>query len=138
MSRSKTLKGMNWLFTIMGIGSIYNAVWMLLAPEHWYLKLPAGVPDYGPFNEHFVRDIGCAFGVMGIALVWAVLSSRYRLPLVAIATVFFASHAVLHIYDTLRGAVDGEHWRLDLAGVYVPAVLLAISTAILARRESGN
>ena len=37
-----------------------NAVWMLADPQHWYHDLPAAVPDTGPYNEHFVRDVGCA------------------------------------------------------------------------------
>ncbi len=125
----------SWLLAILGAGSLANAAWMLLAPGHWYTELPAGVPDYGPLNVHFVRDIGCAFATVGLALVWAALSSRYRLPLVAVAALFFGSHAVLHVYDTLRGAVSGQHWRLDVPGVYVPAAILGVATVILARRR---
>ena len=42
-------------------GSLANGLWMLFAPAHWYQNLPAGVPDTGPLNVHFVRDIGAAF-----------------------------------------------------------------------------
>ena len=123
-------------FLILGLGNLANAVWMLAGPMHWYTELPAAVPDTGPFNPHFVRDIGCTFATMGAALVWAALSRRYRLPLVAIAAVFFGGHALLHVYDTLRGAVEANHWWLDVPGVYLPAVVLAIATMVLARGKT--
>ncbi len=138
MSRTGNLRAWGWPLAIIGVGSLTNAAWMLFAPGHWYAELPAGVPDYGPLNEHFVRDIGCAFAAMGVAFVWAALSSRYRLPLVAIGAVFFVGHALLHIYDTLRGAVGAEHWWLDVPGVYVPAVVLVIATVVLARGKGGE
>jgi hypothetical protein len=48
------------LFAFFALSSIANGVWMLFAPESWYYHLPAGVPDTGPFNHHFVQDIGAA------------------------------------------------------------------------------
>ena len=62
-------RGWSLLLAAMGIGSIANGLWMLADPGHWYEHLPAGVPDTGPLNAHFVRDIGCAFLTMGGALV---------------------------------------------------------------------
>ena len=61
---------------------------MLAGPLHWYHELPAAVPDTGPFNPHFVRDIGCAFFAVGVALVWAAFAPRWRAPLLAIAALF--------------------------------------------------
>lgn len=63
--------GFRWLFLLIGGVSIANAVWMLAGPMHWYSDLPTTAPHTGPFNPHFVRDIGCAFLTVGIALVWA-------------------------------------------------------------------
>jgi hypothetical protein len=124
-----------WIFAVMGLLSLGNGVWMLVEPLHWYHELPAGVPDFGAFNPHFVRDIGCAFVTVGAALVWAGFAPRFRLPLVGTASVFYVAHALLHVYDTTRGAVDAHHWLLDLPGVYLPAVLLVVVSVRLARRE---
>jgi hypothetical protein len=49
--------------------------------------------------------------------------------------VFLVAHAVLHVYDTARGAVDHHHWWLDAPGVYAPAVLLSVLTVLLARQQ---
>ena len=116
-----------WLLALIGLGSLANGVWMLLSPGHWYAELPAGVPDYGPLNVHFVRDIGCAFVTVGAALIWAARRVDLRFPLVAVAGLFFVAPAVLHVHDTLRGLVESQHWLLDLPGVYLPAVLLVVA-----------
>ena len=130
----RRLDGTGWLFLILGLGMLANALWMLAGPMHWYTELPAAVPDTGPFNAHFVRDIGCAFLTVGIALIWAALSERHRLPLAVVSALFLGAHALLHVYDTARGALDSDHWQLDLAGVYLPAILVLGAVGRLARR----
>jgi hypothetical protein len=113
-----------WIFMVLGIAMLANAFWMLAGPMHWYNELPAAVPDSGPFNPHFVRDIGCAFLTCGVGLIWAARSRQFRLPLAAIATAFLVFHALLHVYDTSVGNLPSNHWGLDFLGVYVPALVL--------------
>lgn len=125
-----------WTLLIGGFISVANALWMLAGPMHWYVELPAAVPDTGPFNPHFVRDIGCAFLTTGIALLWAERSPKFRFPLTMVSAIFLAAHAGLHAYDTLRGALGHNHWLLDLPGVYLPGILLPIVAWILGQRES--
>lgn len=120
---------------LLGAGSLVNAAWMLVAPLHWYHDLPAAVPDFGAFNPHFVRDIGCAFVMVGAAQVWAAFAPRHRYPLVAMTALFLVAHAALHVYDTVRGAVHPIHWWLDLPTVHAPALLIAVLALILARRD---
>lgn len=125
---TQRLDGWGWLCLALGVGSLANALWMLAGPMHWYTDLPAAVPDTGPFNPHFVRDIGCAFLTVGVALVWAAFAAALRRPLLAVAALFFAAHALLHVYDTVAGNLPHSHWWLDLPGVYLPAVLLVWAT----------
>ena len=132
--RARGLDGFGWLFLILGVGVLANALWMLAGPMHWYTDLPAAVPDTGPFNAHFVRDIGCAFLTVGIGLIWAAVSERHRLPLAVISAIFLGAHALLHVYDTARGALGSDHWQLDFAGVYLPAILMLGAVSRLARR----
>ena len=122
----------------VGVGNLANALWMLAGPMHWYTDLPAAVPDTGPFNPHFVRDIGCAFLTAGVALVWGYFDPRVRVPLVSIAALFLAAHAILHAYDTLRGALGHDHWLLDLPGVYLPGILLPLIALRLARIDAAQ
>jgi hypothetical protein len=116
-------------------GNLANAAWMLIAPEHWYFNLPARVPGTGPLNEHFLRDIGCVFGVMGIGLAAAARVRAYRVPVMLGVTGWYGLHALVHVYDTARGALGPEYWRVDLVGVYLPAVLLVAITFFIRRAE---
>jgi len=129
----KRIDPLGWLLLVIGVGSLANALWMLAGPMHWYTDLPAAVPDTGPFNPHFVRDIGCAFLTAGFALVWAALAPALRFPLASVAAFFFAAHALLHVYDTAVGNLPHTHWWLDLPGVYLPALLLAVAAFRLRR-----
>jgi hypothetical protein len=127
--------GLGWLFWAFGMLSLGNAAWMLAAPLHWYHELPAEVPAFGPFNPHFVRDIGCAFATIGFAFVWAALAPRWRYPLAVVGCFFYVAHAVLHVFDTLRGAVEPEHAWHDLPGVYLPAIVLIVAVIAVKRGE---
>ena len=138
MTQTRRLDAWSWLALVIGVGSIANAAWMLAGPMHWYTDLPAKVPDTGPFNPHFVRDIGCAFLTVGVALCWAAFSPQRRLTLIAVSALFLTAHALLHVFDTLRGSLPSDHWWLDLPGVYLPAVALVAATWRLARREGGG
>ena len=127
LGRLGRLDGWGWVFAVFGVGTLANALWMLAGPMHWYTDLPAAVPDTGPFNPHFVRDIGCAFLTVGVTLLWAAFSRRVREPLVAMAALFLVAHGLLHVYDTARGALGTDHWWLDLPGVYLPAIVMAVA-----------
>ena len=122
---TQRLDAWGWILLVSGVGALANALWMLVGPMHWYTELPAAVPDTGHFNPHFVRDIGCAFLTVGVALVWAAFDAALRRPLVSVSALFLAAHALLHIYDTAVGNLPHSHWWLDLPGVYLPALVLA-------------
>jgi len=123
MTTKRDLEGALLLF--LALSGTANGVWMLLDPAHWYHHLPAGVPDTGPLNAHFVRDIGCAFIAFSGALFWAWRAPQWRKPLVVTAAAFYLAHAVLHVHDVVRGLLTSDHLLLDAWGVYLPAVLMA-------------
>ena len=116
---------LTWLLIALAGGTIANALWMLAAPFHWYQYLPAGVPDFGGYNRHFVRDLGCAFLTVGVALVEAARSPARRRLLAAFALLFFGAHALVHVFDTLSGHVAMHHFATDLPLTYLPVAILA-------------
>ncbi len=118
---------------LFGLGNLANGLWMLADPVHWYYTLPAAVPDFGPLNEHFVRDIGCIFTLLGGGLIGAAFRPSWRFGATAAAAGFSLLHAFVHVVDTARGLVGPEHWLIDLPGVYLPAILLS-ALAFWARR----
>ena len=122
-----------YVFVIAAVGNLANGAWMLADPAGWYAGVPAAVPDFGPLNEHFVRDLGSVFTVLGIALAWGAVAPAVRFPMLAIVTLFYVLHALVHVLDTVRGLVGPAHWAIDFPAVYLPAVLLAVLTAAVRR-----
>jgi hypothetical protein len=114
------------VFWILGCLNLANGLWMLLAPESWYLRLPAGVPDTGPLNVHFVRDIGAAFTTIGVMFCVAAPRPQYRYGVLLAATLFFILHAIVHVTDMLAGRLHHSHWLIDLPGVFFPAIVLLL------------
>ena len=45
---------------ILAIPTLFNGLTMLVAAPFWYASVP-GASGTGPFNPHFVQDIGVAF-----------------------------------------------------------------------------
>jgi hypothetical protein len=115
---------MRILFWLFGVTSTANGLWMLAAPARWYTDLPAGVPDTGPLNLHFVRDIGAAFLTFGVMfLATASRAERHRHVVLA-AGLFYVLHASIHVWDLLAGRLGSDHWLVDLPGVFLPALIL--------------
>jgi len=139
MAHARTIRAMDGWTIVLGIaaiGNLANGAWMLADPAHWYRTLPAAVPDFGPLNEHFVRDIGCAFFVQGVALAVAAVTPPLRVAACGAVALFYVMHALVHVLDTMRGLVGPEHWRIDASGVYVPAALMVLLTWLVARRSA--
>jgi hypothetical protein len=117
------MKAILW---ILGVTGVANGLWMLFGPESWYHGLPAGVPDTGPFNAHFVRDIGAAFTTFGVGFCVATRVLWLRRPVVLLATGFFGLHALVHVADLLSGRLHSGHWLIDMPGVFIPALVLGV------------
>ncbi len=136
MTRARLSDPWTWMFLLFAAGNLANAAWMLGDPVGWYHRLPAAVPDFGPLNEHFVRDIGSTFAMLGCGLVWAACAPSVRVPMLVMVTLFSALHATVHVYDTARGLVGREHWGIDFPAVYLPTIVLLVLTVVLIRRNT--
>ena len=104
---------------IVGLGLAANGVIMLAAPAAWYAAVP-GVPATGPFNAHFVRDIGAAYLVAGMALA-AFACDRAARPAALAGAAFLALHALVHLWEATAGREAAP--LFDVLLVFVPAVL---------------
>jgi hypothetical protein len=125
-----------WALGLFGVSNLANAAWMLADPAGWYAGLPAAVPDTGPLNTHFVRDVGSAFAVMGFALLLAAVRPALRVPMLAAVALFYVLHALVHVTDTVAGRLPPSHWTIDAPGVYVPALVMVALTWAAARRRA--
>jgi hypothetical protein len=107
-----------------------NGLAMLFAGLWWYGVVP-GVTATGPFNPHFVRDIGAAYLVTGASLGWFAARPREAWPALVGSAAFLTLHAAIHVFDAACGTKPLADVTRDLAGVYLPAL---ITLAIALRR----
>jgi hypothetical protein len=105
-----------WLLAVFYLA---NGAVVLAAPDWWYASTP-GVADTGPYNSHFVLDVGIAFAVSGALIAWGAGGGGWRLILSGAG--FPVGHAVFHIVGLLGGHAHGPAW-VEVAGVILPAVL---------------
>lgn len=121
----------------MALGNFVNGIWMLYGPNDWYVRLPGRVPDFGPMNEHFVRDLGCVFVALGVVSVKGALEPAWRKGALFVMQLWFVPHAAVHLFDTIRGHVALEHLYIDIPLCYGPPLLIGFLQFVL-RCESSR
>jgi uncharacterized protein YjeT (DUF2065 family) len=122
----------------LGLGSVANGLFMLIAPSPWYFAIP-GVTTTGPFNQHFIRDIGFIFLFIGAGFLIGASRAQYRVVLWAASTTWLAGHALFHFWEVAVGICAPAAISRDFGGVTLPAILGALITCralVDARRAS--
>ena len=102
-----------------------NGVAMLTAGLWWYGAVP-GVTHTGPYNPHFVKDIGAAYLVVAGSLAWRALRpGQAAKGAVLAAAAFLCLHALIHLADAMSHGDGFADLARDFAGVFLPAILAA-------------
>lgn len=107
---------------VLGIATIANGTFMLIYPERWYLEVP-GVTTTGPFNQHFVRDIGLIFLLVGGSFLLGAARSRLRVVFWAAPSLWLAGHALFHFWEVAVGICGPSALARDFLAVTLPAVI---------------
>jgi AhpD family alkylhydroperoxidase len=127
------------LAALLALALLLNGVAMIGAPLSWYGFIP-GVAATGPFNGHFVSDVGAAYVAAAFSLAFAV--GRLERTAAAPAAAFLSVHALIH-FIPLQGALrltgifvcaPPERAALigEIVGVYAPAIV-ALALVVPAR-----
>lgn len=122
---------MRFLVWFLAVFYAANGAVMIAAPEWWYGATP-GVTGTGPFNPHFVVDVGIAFFGSGLMIGWGAAGAGWRLILAGAA--FPVGHALFHIVGFLDGDVHGPVW-VEVFGVILPAVAALWLAAAMRAQE---
>jgi hypothetical protein len=117
---------------LLGLAALANGAFMLVSPTHWYFAVP-GVTDTGPFNQHFVRDIGLIFLFVGTAFLLGAAKPQYRIVLWAAPTLWLAAHALFHLWEVAVGICGPSVLVRDFPAVTLPAIIGAALTLWAAR-----
>ena len=85
------------------VGAV-TGVWAYFAPQHWYDTFPglglSWIPQLGPYNEHFVRDVGAFFlglTVLSVATLIYVANTTLVRVSAGAWSMFNLLHLILHL-----------------------------------------
>jgi hypothetical protein len=115
----------NWdryLAALTGVALGANGLVMLFAGLAWYDAVP-GVTATGPYNAHFIRDIGAIYVMCALALGWFAWRPGQGWPAMAAAAAWLTMHAAIHVYDATCGATPLADVQRDFVGGYLLAAI---------------
>jgi hypothetical protein len=116
---------------LLGLFLVGNGLFMLADPVAWYFAVP-GVTSTGPFNQHFLRDIGLIYVMTGGGFLAGIARPRDRAVLWGAATLWLAGHALFHFWEVSVGICGASALLRDFPGVTGPAILgLALTIAAM-------
>jgi uncharacterized protein YjeT (DUF2065 family) len=134
-TENRTMATVLWtLAALNGLFLFANGLFMLVAPSAWYHLVP-GVTQTGPFNQHFVRDIGLIQMFLGAAFGVGLVQPASRLVLWAAATSWLAAHAILHLWEVAVGICHPSAIARDFLAVTLPA-LIGVALTVHVRRQT--
>ncbi len=108
---------------LFALFNVANGLVMIIDPMTWYLLTP-GAAETGPFNVHFVRDIGIAFVAAGAGLWLAIGDSAWKpasTPIVAM--IFIGGHGILHFVEMFAHHLELTAALRDTGLIVVPAAI---------------
>lgn len=110
--------------SLMALGLTANGIFMLASPGDWYFAVP-GVTTTGPFNQHFLRDIGLIFVGLGAAFAAGIVRPALRVPFWGAAALWLAGHALFHVWEVAVGICGPDALARDFPAVTLPAIIAA-------------
>ena len=120
---------------LLGVAMIANGIFMLVAPDGWY----PGVTATGPFNQHFLRDIGLIFLLLGRAFLFGAALPRSRVLLWAAASIWLNGHALFHFWEVAVGICSPSVIPRDFPAVTLPAIIgIALTIWAIHQSRSGG
>lgn len=120
------------LVGVVAVFAVAFGLFMLAQPQLWYRTVPT-VVFTGPFNQHFVRDIGAAYLACGLLMGWALRDLRTRHLAVLAGALWLSLHAFVHLYEVMAGICGVAIFMRDFPGVFGPPALALLGWS-MARR----
>lgn len=103
------------LAAALGLGLAANGLIMLIEPANWYFAVP-GATTTGPFNQHFLRDIGPIFVLIGAAFVGGAIRPSERSVLWGCIPFAYGIDAG----PCAARLLPGERGGAEMAGIFDP------------------
>lgn len=118
------------LLVVFGLTQLALGLFLAIAPGAFF----DAIGPFGTRNDHYMRDLSTFYIALGAAGLVAVRRPAWRVPVLAIATVEFALHALNHLLD-IGDSDPAWNGPATFATVAASAALLAWMLRVAARDE---
>jgi len=121
---------------LLGIGVISGITGVVIysAPQFFYDSIP-GLDLMGPFNIHFIRDVGLAYLAGGIVLVAGGTLNDRRVALAGV--LWFFLHGLFHMQIWIhRGLPFDDIFWFDFFAVISPSFLALLASLKLPKKAN--
>jgi hypothetical protein len=115
---------------VVGLAQVGLALWMAAAPESFY----DAIGGFGPFNDHYVRDVSTFYLALGVGLVVAWKRTGWRIPVLFVAVLQYAFHVVNHLVD-VGDAEPGWVGPVDVIALALGTAAFALLLAASVQRR---
>ena len=124
---------MRRIIQILAVIYVLNGLYMLIMPFAWYENTP-GVSMLGPYNTHFVRDVGLVYLISAAGMFWGVRPRQVNVLI--FASIWPALHAIYHFWMWIgRDFAFDQVALVNLIGIQIPA-WLTLFIAMRMRRSN--
>jgi hypothetical protein len=83
------------LLVVAGAYHLALGAFMVVAPRTFFDEIAA----YGPYNDHYIRDLASFYLAMGVALVIAAGRRSWQVPVLFFCLLQYALHVLNHVWD---------------------------------------
>ena len=90
-----TERTLRLVLLLSGILQVGQSVWMIVSPGSFY----DAIAGFGTQNDHYIRDVATFGLAAGAVLVAAATRPSWRVPALTLAALWYAAHAVNHLFD---------------------------------------
>jgi hypothetical protein len=117
----------------LGVFHVALGLLQLLAPGTFFDE----IGNYGAENLHYVGDAGAFTTAYGIALLIAAGRPSWWAPILALGAIWYALHAVNHLFDIDENGISEARGVLDTVLIALGAGLLGWLARVADRLEPG-
>jgi hypothetical protein len=105
-------------------------LFMAISPHGFY----KAVGPFGAYNGHYIRDVSSFYCALGVGLLLAVRRVSWRVPVLALASIQYALHALNHLLD-IGKAHPAWNGYFDFFSLAAAAALLVWLWRVAAREQ---
>jgi hypothetical protein len=128
-----TERALRIVLVLVGVYHVAQGALALIDPGTFFDQ----IGRYGVENDHYVGDNGAFVLAFGIVVLVAAQRPAWRVPVLALAALWYGFHAINHAFDVGEARSDARGIA-DTAALAVGAAFSAYLAWVSARLEAGQ